>query len=200
MTGIKELRGRAADLRVEALALLNGGVGDALRHTVGEVEIAGSVALDLMVWRDIDLYTRLERSDAPRLLAAIPQVAAELAHAGQPVSRISYRDEHLDPDPAFPATPGLYLGLITAGGWKIDLWGWDSERYSQQRLRHHELATAIARADRDLVLRLKDELWRRPDYRSVDVYDFVLANAGSSLTDFDRFRSRGDKPAANAAE
>lgn len=104
------------------------------------------------------------------------------------MTRVTYRDEHLERDPAFPDVPGLYLGLVTAGGWKIDLWGWDSVRHAAQQQRHRDLAAAMKGADRDLVLTLKDALWTRPDYRSVDVYDFVLAGAGNSLEDFERFR------------
>ena len=189
MPAIEELRERARSLRAEALALLDGGVAAVIQETVGPVEIAGSVALDLMVWRDIDLYTRLDADDAPRLLAALPGLGEVLGRLGQPVARAAYRDEHLERDPAFPDAPGLYLGLTTAGGWKLDLWGWDGPSHATQRRRHAELAAALERADRDLVLRLKDAVHGRQDYRSTEVYDFVLANAGDSLEDFERFRS-----------
>lgn len=86
--------------------------------------------------------------------------------------------------------PGLYLGLVTATGWKVDLWGWDSDRHSTQHQRHRDLAAALASADRDFVLRLKDALWQRPDYRSMEVYEFVLAHAGDTLEDFEAYRAR----------
>ncbi|HSN12383.1 MAG TPA: hypothetical protein VLS51_09770 [Propionibacteriaceae bacterium] len=184
------LRERARALRSEAMRLLEGPAGDVLRDAFGEVTVAGSVSLDLMAWRDIDLFVHLEAADAPRLLAVVPRFAAALAASDQPVSRIAYRDEHLEPDPAFPDVPGLYLGVMTAGGWKVDLWGWDAVRHPAQQERHRALASSLAHADRDLVLRLKDALWGRPDYRSMDVYDFVLAGAGDSLEDFERFRGR----------
>lgn len=186
------LRERSRALRTEALGLVEGPAGDVLRDAFGQVTVAGSVALDLMVWRDIDLFVHLEAADAPRLLAAVPALAAALAASGEPVSRIAYRDEHLEPDPLFPDVPGLYLGVETAGGWKIDLWGWDAVRHPAQQERHRALATSLAHADRDLVLRLKDALWGRPDYRSMDVYEFVLAGEGESLDDFERFRRRPD--------
>jgi hypothetical protein len=185
---IEDLRERARTLRAEALALLDGGLGVVLRDELGTVEIAGSVALDLMAWRDIDLYTRLEAGDVSRLVAALPRLAAALASQGQPLSRVFFRDEHLEPDPAFPDMPGLYLGLVTTGGWKIDLWGWDAGRVADQQRRHRELAESMKRADRDLVLRVKDAVHGRPGYRSTDVYEFALADAGTSLEDFERFR------------
>ncbi|MBI4901157.1 MAG: hypothetical protein HY829_11860 [Actinobacteria bacterium] len=182
------LRERSRALRAEALGLLEGPVGDVLRGAFGEVTLAGSASLDLMVWRDIDLFVRLEASDAPRVLAVVPALESALSGCGQPVSRIAFRDEHLEPDPAFPDMPGLYLGVVTAPGWKMDLWGWDAVRHPAQQRRHRELAASLAGVDRDLVLRLKDALWRRPDYSSVDVYEFTLAHAGDSLEDFERFR------------
>jgi hypothetical protein len=78
--------------------------------------------------------------------------------------------------------------VSTAGGWKIDLWGWDSERYEVQRRRHRELAAALEHADRDLVLRVKDATHGRTDYSSVAVYEFALAHAGDTLADYERFR------------
>lgn len=205
-----QLLARARALHTEALALLDGAVLPVLREALGEVEVAGSVALDLMTWRDIDLFARLEAGEAPRLLALVPRLSAALAAAGQPVSRIAFRDEHLERDPAFPDDPGLYLGVSTgpgagatsAGeadlGWKLDLWGWDRERYEPQRRRHAELAAMLAQADRGLILRVKHAVAGRPGYRSTDVYAFALAEAGDSLEDFDRFRAelahRGSAP------
>lgn len=59
---------------------------------------------------------------------------------------------------------------------------------------HERLAGALARADRDLVLEIKDAVYRRPGYRdtvtSMDVYRFALAGAGRSVEDFDRFIGR----------
>lgn len=184
-----DLRDRANELRAEALALLGGPFGTTLREALGEYEIAGSVALDLMAWRDIDLFVQLEAADAPRMLGALPSLTEALARQGQAVTRVLYRDEHLEPDPAFPGQPGLYLGLVTAGGWKIDLWGWAADRHPEQQRRHRELVARFAGIDRDLVLRLKNALWQRPDYRSMEVYEFALAHPGATLEDFEGHRN-----------
>jgi aspartyl/asparaginyl beta-hydroxylase (cupin superfamily) len=187
---IQELRERADTLRSEALRLLDLGVLAALRAGLDEVTVAGSVALDLMVWRDIDLYVRLDSAEASRLLRVVPVVTDALASAGRPVSRVAYRDEHIEPDPAFPDAPGLYLGLVTADGWKLDVWGWDAAQYPLQQQRHAELAADLRRADRDVILRLKDACWDKPGYRSTDVYAFALNGAGDSLEDFRRYQER----------
>jgi len=58
------------------------------------------------------------------------------------------------------------------------------------------LASALSSADRDLVLRIKDAASRRASYRDtvtgVDVYAFALADAGSTIDDFDAFLARRD--------
>ncbi|MGH2558966.1 MAG: hypothetical protein ACRDJH_07870 [Thermomicrobiales bacterium] len=193
-----ELRQRAAALRREAFALLDGaGVLDILRDALGRVEVVGSVALDLMTWPDIDLYSRLEPDESARLLTVLSTLHARLDAHGHALIRVSFHDQYRRPDHEFPR--GLYAGLrvLPLGGtptWKVDLWGWNESSFAE-KLRHHEaLAAALARADRDLVLRIKDAAARRPSYRdtvtSADVYAFVLADAGSSLADFDAFLAR----------
>lgn len=186
------LRERAALLREEALSLLRGGVQEAIEAALGPAEVAGSVALDLMVWKDIDLYVHAEASDAARFRALGPALAAALERQGYRLARLALRDEHVLPDPAFPDTPGLYLALEFArpgaDPWKLDLWGWDTTRHQAQRERHLELRRTLAGADRDLVLRIKELARARPGYRSVDVYAFALAGAGTTFEDFERFR------------
>lgn len=75
-----------------------------------------------------------------------------------------------------------------AVAWKIDLWGWDPAVYPGQHERHLALRRSLEEADRDLILRIKEQARGRPGYRSVDVYAFALAGAGSSYEDFERFR------------
>jgi len=78
-----ELRDRAASLRSEAFRLIEGaGVLDAIRAGIGPVEVVGSVDLDLMVWPDIDLYTRLDPDQGQRLLALLPVLHERLEVRG----------------------------------------------------------------------------------------------------------------------
>lgn len=189
---IQELRARASRLRQEALALLAGGTRAVLEAALGPVTVAGSVALDLMVWPDLDLYARVEAGERGRLVGLVAPLAAQLERQGYPLARLALRDEHRRPDPAFPDSPGLYLGLECVGPgdrpWTIDLWGWDGTRHALQAEAHARLARGLERADRDLVLRIKEAARAQPGYRSVDVYAFATAGAGTSYEDFERFR------------
>jgi hypothetical protein len=187
------LRERSARLRREALSLLGGGAREVLEAALGPIEVAGSVALDLMVWPDIDLYARVESADHARMVAVAPLLAAQLERQGYPIARLAFRDEHRLRDPAFPDAPGLFLGVETTGPhggrWTIDLWGWDGAGHAGQREQHARLRRELEHADRDLVLRVKEWARSRPGYRSMDVYAFATANTGTSVGDFERFRS-----------
>lgn len=188
-----ELRGRASRLREEALGILAGGARAVLERALGPVEVAGSVALDLMVWPDIDLYARVEAVDRDRLLGAVAPLVAQLERQGYPAVRLALRDEHRWPDPAFPDTPGLYLGVECLGParrlWKLDLWGWDGARHAAQAEAHARLREALAAVDRDLILRVKDAARARPGYSSTEVYRFAAAGAGTTWDDFERWRA-----------
>ena len=54
------------------MAILEGGVMRLLETHFGRIHIAGSVALDLMTWPDIDLFCHLERSQRARLIGFTP--------------------------------------------------------------------------------------------------------------------------------
>ena len=179
-------------LRAEALAILQGGVLALLGRNFGSVEIAGSVALDLMVVPDIDLYTRLESDKICKLYDLIPELAAQLARQGFTLARTAVRNEYALPDPNFPTTPGLYGGFTFVGGevqrtWKLDFWGWNSGQYSERQKAHLDLAEKLKTADQELILRLKDSPGYGSTFFSMDVYTFVLAGAGTSSGDLERF-------------
>ena len=192
------LRERAAALRAEAYRLLRGtGALEVIHDLVGTVEVVGSVDLDLMVWPDIDLYTRLHPHEGQRLLSVVPALHGCMERQGYPVVRASFNDEYRRP--GTPYGEGLYCGwkLLSPDRervWKIDLWAWDDAAFEAKMAEHQQLARSLARADRDLVLRIKDAVHVRREYRdtitSRDVYDFALSGHGTSIRDFDDFVAR----------
>lgn len=189
---MSEARTQAQNLRQEALAILHGGVKALLERHLGHVEIAGSVALDLMAVPDIDLYVRLEASEAARMLGLLPELADQLSQQGYALAKIAFNDEHIIPDPAFPDSPGLYSGLTFASRganrvWKMDLWGWNRAFYEVRHRQHRALQTRLQGANRDLILQLKGAEGYGRRFFSVDVYDFALSGLGSSLEAFETF-------------
>lgn|GEM_PF-1521538 len=196
-----ELRERAAELRSGAICLVEGtGMLDVIRAALGPVEVVGSVGLDLMVWPDVDLYTRLEAGERARFLALLPALHDCVEAQGYSFVRVNFNDEYRRPGNRFGC--GLYFGmkiLDPAGErlWKVDLWAWDTATFDQRMAEHRQLVRDLAAADRDLVLRIKDAVHLRPEYRgtltSMDVYAFAIDGRGRTVAEFDQFvASRGD--------
>lgn len=186
---------RTADaLRREALALLETtGLADLLASGFGGHVLVGSVDLDLMTRRDIDLCVALGRDEGARLVDAIEPIRAALTAVGCHLFRISYWDEWHRPRGDYGS--GHYLGLRLAASdgaeWKIDLWGWEASTFAAKRAAHEALKRDLAAADRELILALKRQVQERADLRhkvaSWDVYRFVLAGRGATLADLETF-------------
>jgi hypothetical protein len=193
---LNPLRDASTQLRRQAMQLLEGGLLELIRRELGAAHIAGSVALDLMMVPDIDLYAPVESEEAHKMLALAPKIAAELERQGFDLAKIVVNNEHVMPDPRFPDAPGIYTGVEfvardTARKWKLDLWGWDCAHFAAAQARHNQWSERlknVTAADRDLILKLKQTPGYGKEYASVDVYEFALANPGASEDGFAAFR------------
>jgi hypothetical protein len=174
-----------AALRADADALLaQHGVIDILRR-YGTPHLSGSYALQLMTWRDLDIYLSTSDVSAPAFL----ELGRELGQALRP-RKLSFTD-HVN----FPATEGLrglYWGIRTddlaCGGWKIDIWG-VTEAVCAERLSYCRSLTArIDGNARQSILTIKNELCRLPAYRSTitshQIYEAVLSGGAHTVEDF----------------
>ena len=185
---------RSAALRKEAIDLITGsGMAALLERQFRQPMIVGSVALDLMTWRDIDIYVPLERAERDRFFEVLPAIVASLGANGHVPYRISYNDEWARPRGDYGQ--GYYLGFRIAAAdgaeWKIDLWAWDPAAYEQKLRDFAALDERLRAADRALILRLKSEAQGLPGFRdritSYDIYQFVLAEAGTTLGELERY-------------
>ena len=172
-------------LRADADALLarHGILG--ILQEFGRPHISGSYALQLMTWRDLDIYLEMPEVRVDRFLELGRRLAASIGPR-----KASFTD-HLH----FPATenvPGLYWGIhtdiLSRGGWKIDVWGVAADTCAQ-RLRHTEsIATGLNAETRAAILSIKNEVCRHPRYRdtvtSQHVYDAVLSSGVQTLDEF----------------
>ena len=183
--GAEALIAQDRALRAEVDALLERHCVLGLLQEFGRPHLSGSYALQLMTWRDLDIYLEMSAVRVDRFL----ELGRRLAAAIQP-RKASFTD-HLH----FPATenvPGLYLGIhtdiLSRGGWKIDLWGVAADTLAQ-RLRHTEaIAAALTAETRAAILSIKNEVCRHPRYRdmitSQHVYDAVLSANVQTLDEF----------------
>ena len=174
-------------LRDEARALIGStGLEAVLKDRFGDCAVVGSVALDLMTWRDIDICAPVPRAGLAQFLGALPPLHAAFADCGCAVLRAAFNDEWAEPRGTYGS--GYYWGLrVRTDGrtlWKVDLWGWDPQTYARKLREHEQLRRSLAGVDRRLVLRLKRAAQEMPGFRdaitSWDVYRFVLRREGTS--------------------
>ena len=172
-------------LREEADRLLGRHDILAILGKFGQPHISGSYALQLMTWRDLDIYLEMPDLSCDGFLDLGRQLAIAIAPR-----KASFTD-HLN----FPATenvPGFYLGihtdLLSRGGWKIDLWGVNAATCAE-RLRHNDrIAARLTPETRAAILSIKNEVCRDPRYRdtvtSQHVYDAVQSAGVRTLDEF----------------
>lgn len=191
-------RAQAAQaLRDEAARLLTEtGLFQYIEQRFGRAMVTGSAGYDLMVWRDIDIHMPVEADRWIEWAAFGGELAMHLDSVGLQLHRASFLNDYVDPH---PLGAGLYWGIEFADEsghpWKLDLWGWDPLDFQVRLSRDDSLRLDLARADRDLILKLKHEALERPGYYGVevssfDIYQFAIAQAGESLEELEEWKAR----------
>ncbi|HEV8287315.1 MAG TPA: hypothetical protein VGQ09_23565 [Chitinophagaceae bacterium] len=152
----------------------------------GITHVTGSYSLDLMTWRDLDIY--LENDDFSE--NDFFQLGKEIANLLNPV-KMSFRNERLARTEGLPFGLywGIYLGNERKGAWKIDIWAVDKEE-CQKRLEFcNNLAKKISFDSRIKILEIKSQCWADPQYRkyytSNDIYTAVIEE---NVKDIEEFR------------
>ena len=181
---------QARELRNEALELVRStGLLEAVERRFGTAAVVGSVDLDLMTWRDIDIYAPVERGGKAGFVELVTEIGALLEASGHCLFRAVLNDEWALPRGDYGS--GYYWGLRirtpSADQWKVDLWGWEPHAFAAKLDEHRELRRALEGCDRELILKLKGEVMKLPEFRrtitSRDVYEFVLSGRGTTLAE-----------------
>lgn len=147
----------------------------------------GSYALQLMTWRDLDIYLEAENISEQKFFELGKMINKFL----QPV-KMSFRNEKIAKTPGLPDGLywGVYLGNERAGAWKIDIWAMDKEECKRRLDYCNELSEKISDADRLKILEIKSKCWTDPLYRrsysSSDIYSAVLQDR---IENFEQFRT-----------
>lgn len=195
MTTAADRAATAAQLKQEAGLLLGrSGLFKLLEERFGRVKITGSAGYDLMVWRDIDIHMPVEASKWADWAYLVSEIARQFQDRGLVLHRATYWNDYVDPH---PLGAGLYWGIefrdFDGHPWKCDLWGWDPFDFEIRDSRDDSLRSDLARADRDLILRLKTEARERDDYYgkvvgSFDIYQFCIQRAGETLEELEAWK------------
>ncbi len=152
----------------------------------GKPFVTGSYVLELMTWRDLDIYLETDEMTESSFF----RLGADIALRLKP-SRMHYRNEFIAETPGLPL--GLYWGIYVSGlnfpeEWKIDLWAIDSGQRNILQKDLDELRIKIGEDRKPAILAIKNHFCRHPEYRrkftSMDIYHAVIEENIKSVEDF----------------
>lgn len=176
---------KSQSLQAEATAILEErGLNDLLQ-SYGRVVVHGSYALDLMVWRDLDIYLCSDTFQLSPFFELGARVAELL-----PAHRMHFRNELTAPSEGLPK--GLYWGVHLRdqpyGPWKIDIWAVDADELERLTEYQQSVARQLTPASRRVIIALKSQLHNHAEYRrgfgAKQIYDAVLHSGVREVADF----------------
>ena len=157
-------------------------------NSFGMPYLHGSYILDLMTWRDLDIYLVSDEIDEGDFFMLGERVCKAFA----PV-KMSYRNERRAKTEGLPLGLywGVYLGNERAGAWKIDIWAVSAEE-CQQRLQYgNSIKETLNPEASQRILEIKSACWKdegyRRSYSSADIYKAVLENKVASVEEFNDY-------------
>jgi hypothetical protein len=155
-----------------------------LLNTYGKAHVTGSYSLDLMTWRDLDLYLEVESITNEWFFALGGKISQLLAPA-----RMQFRNEHLVRTPGLPH--GFYWGVHLTDqevSWKVDIWAVNNDECDRLLKYCENIRAQLDDGTSSTILSIKSQCWQDPDYRrvytSADIYDAVLSDG---IKDIDGF-------------
>ena len=147
--------------------------------------ITGSYALNLMTWRDLDIYIQKDNINEAEFF----QLGAEVNKRYHPV-KMSYRNERITQTKGLPVGLywGVYLGNERKGAWKIDIWAVNENECRQLVKFCDDIAVKLTPSTTQIILTIKSNCWQDPEYRrsytSSDIYEAVLDKGITTLEEF----------------
>jgi hypothetical protein len=163
----------------------------ALLQKYGEPHVSGSYALDLMVWRDLDVYLQAEAMSERRFFELGGRIAELLAP-----SRMHFRNERIGQTVGLPHGLywGVYFEVAESRLWKLDIWCVPGEECRRLLAHCENIQARVTPATREIILVIKSACWQHPEYRSgfssQDIYTAVLEDGISTLDAFREYLSR----------
>lgn len=151
----------------------------------GNPIITGSYSLNLMTWRDLDIYLEANEMTEKRFFNLGKEIVLRLkAH------RMHFRNEFIGRTPNLPV--GFYWGIYTtlnfSDVWKIDIWAIDSKQLNLYQKELDDLKSKIDEEKRLNILVIKHHFCKHPEYRrkfaARDIYHAVIAENVKSTKEF----------------
>lgn len=150
----------------------------------GETFVTGSYYLDLMTWRDLDIYVINDDFNKSDLF----DLGKEIVEKLNPYKMI-FNNECIRQRSGLPK--GLYWGIYTiidGNEWKIDIWCVDSKQAKEFKKDIISMKEKINDERKDLILQIKSKICNHAEYRkgilSIDVYDAVINHNINTIDEF----------------
>jgi hypothetical protein len=156
-----------------------------LLEEFGEPKVSGSYSLDLMTWRDLDIYlvtANIKSIDFFKLGSGIHSLLNPI--------KMSFRNETIANTSGLPYGLywGVYLGDERKGAWKIDVWAVEKKEYDRLDKFFIQLKNQLTADHAQTIMEIKSQCWQHPQYRksfsSMDIYKAVLENNVITLEGF----------------
>ncbi len=151
----------------------------------GKPYVSGSYALNLMTWRDLDIYLETDLISDERFF----QLGGELCAALSPL-RMNFRNERIAKADGLPDGLywGIYLGDERQGAWKIDVWA-VCPKECERLIKYCEaIREQLDEITSGAILSIKSQCWQDPEYRrtysSAHIYETVLRGGARDLQGF----------------
>jgi hypothetical protein len=182
-------------LRAEADALLRQRGLQKLLEEYAPIHITGSYTLHLMVWRDLDIAMDASAISVPEFFDLGKRITTLLTPW-----KMFFTNNRDNDGGRYPR--GLYWGIrmgdTKRGAWKIDLWAFDSDECRTKVCECDALGSRLNDQNRLTILRLKSQLWDKPQYRdtitSQDVYEAVLDRGVETMDEFAKYAEQKVSP------
>lgn len=153
----------------------------------GDVFVTGSYYLNLMTWRDLDVYIRNDNMDKQKFFELGGKIASILSPY-----KMNYSDETIlkrgKPDGLYW---GVYASLFKVHTWKFDIFVLNSQDFEKLSNEAKELKQEISQQMEEPILKIKQSICNNPLYRkevfSMDIYKAVMKGNVSSVDDFTKW-------------
>jgi hypothetical protein len=160
-------------------------------NSFGIPYVHGSYSLDLMTWRDLDIYLQVDNISTTDFFVLGERICGSFA----PI-KMSFRNELKAKTKGLPEGLywGIYLGNERAGAWKIDIWAVHVSECEQLLQYCSNIKQRVNTEVAQRILEIKSECWRDAEFRrsfsSSDIYKAVLDNNVISLEGFKEYMSK----------
>jgi hypothetical protein len=150
--------------------------------------VTGSYSLDLMTWRDLDIYLQADELTETDFFG----LGCRISSAFKPV-KMSFRNERIAQTKHLPHGWywGVCLGDERAGAWKIDIWVVDTAECQRLVRFCTDIKQQLTPAATVSILSIKSQCWQdsayRRSYTSLDIYRAVLEGQVRDVEGFRRW-------------